>query len=156
FKRKGGPRKGLGHISVEEQSPESSHFSETVYCILCPSKKIGNVIGKGGNIVKALREETQAKSTVSDSVPGSDERVIIIFSPSDKRAKGYNNNKDGEDPTAVKEDDVMKPHCVAQDALLKVRDRIAEEDLGGAGNEDENETVITARLLFRTMRLDVF
>ncbi|CAI9752994.1 unnamed protein product [Fraxinus pennsylvanica] len=147
FKRKGSPRKGLGHISVHELSPESSHFSETVYRILCPSKKIGSVIGKGGNIVKALREETQAKITVSDSVPGSDERVIIIFSPSDKRAKGYNDNKDGEDRPAEKEDDVMKPHCAAQDALLKVHDRIAEEDLGGAGNENEDETVITARLL---------
>ncbi|CAA3003358.1 KH domain-containing At4g18375-like [Olea europaea subsp. europaea] len=147
FKRKGALRKGQGHISVREQSPESSHFSETVYRILCQSKKIGSVIGKGGNIVKALREETQAKITVSDSVPGSDERVIIIFSPSDKRAKGYNDNKDGEDPQAEREDSVMNPHCAAQDALLKVHDRIAEEDLGGAGNEDENEIVITARLL---------
>ncbi|KAL2499427.1 RNA-binding KH domain-containing protein [Abeliophyllum distichum] len=147
FKRKGAPRKGQGHISVREQSSESSHFSETVYRILCQSKKIGSVIGKGGNIVKALREETQAKITVSDSVPGSDERVIIIFSPSDKRAKGYNDNMDDKDPQADKEDDVMKPHCAAQYALLKVHDRIAEEDLGGAGNVDENDTVITARLL---------
>ncbi|KAL0287938.1 UNVERIFIED_CONTAM: KH domain-containing protein HEN4 [Sesamum angustifolium] len=144
FKRTGGPRKGKQHNSIREESYENFHPSDTVYRILCQSKKIGSVIGKGGNIVKSLREETQAKITVSDSVPGSDERVIIIFSPSDKQAKRQSGN-DGE--KSEKGYDELEPHCAAQDALLKVHDRIVEEDLGGAEKGNGDETVVSARLL---------
>ncbi|KAL0423978.1 UNVERIFIED_CONTAM: KH domain-containing protein HEN4 [Sesamum radiatum] len=144
FKRTGGPRKGKQHNSIREESYENFHPSDTVYRILCQSKKIGSVIGKGGNIVKSLREETQAKITVSDSVPGSDERVIIIFSPSDKQAKRQSGN-DGE--KSEKGYDELEPHCAAQDASLKVHDRIVEEDLGGAEKGNGDETVVSARLL---------
>lgn len=144
FKKTGGPRKGKQYNSVREESSESFHSSDTVYRILCQSKKIGSVIGKGGNIVKALREETQAKITVSDSVPGSDERVIIIFSPSDKQTKRQSGNKGVKVERGY---DVTEPHCAAQDALLKVHDRIVEEDLGGAEKGDGDETVVGARLL---------
>ncbi|KAK4426659.1 KH domain-containing protein HEN4 [Sesamum alatum] len=144
FKRTGGPRKGKQHNSIREESYENFHSSDTVFRILCQSKKIGSVIGKGGNIIKSLREETQAKITFSDSVPGSDERVIIIYSPSDKQARrqtGINGDK------SEKGYDVLEPHCAAQDALLKVHDRIVEEDLGGAEKGNGDETVVSARLL---------
>lgn len=125
---KGGNKRG----KFGEQSSESSQSSETVYRILCPSRKIGSVIGKGGGIVKALREETQAKITVADSVPGSEERIIIIFSPSTMLP--LQNNHD------------MELHCAAQDALLKVHDKIVEEDIiGGIENSDGN--VVIARML---------
>jgi poly(rC)-binding protein 2/3/4 len=51
---------------------------ELVFRILCPNEKIGSVIGKGGSIIKNLREETGARIKVADAVPGSEERVIII------------------------------------------------------------------------------
>ncbi|KAA8530567.1 hypothetical protein F0562_005276 [Nyssa sinensis] len=106
---------------------------------------IGVVIGKGGGIIKALREDTQAKITVADSAPGSDERVIIIFSPSTKNPRKHYSD---EDLTTEKEDDLLEPHCAAQDALLKVHDRIIEEDLfGGVEGEVDNENMVTARLL---------
>ncbi|KAM1059172.1 hypothetical protein TB1_023274 [Malus domestica] len=43
----------------------------------------------------------------------------------------------------------MEPHCAAQDALLKVHDRIVEEDrFGGVTFDDDNEnSVVTTRLL---------
>ncbi|KAL8531985.1 hypothetical protein ACS0TY_008550 [Phlomoides rotata] len=145
FKRTGGPRKGKQYDSIREEYSESFHSSDTIYRILCQSKKIGSVIGKGGNIVKALREETRAKITVSDSVPGSEERVITISSPSDKQAKRSGNNGD-----RVKGFDAVQPHCAAQDALLKVHDRIVEEDLGAAGNGNGDETMVSARLLVST------
>ncbi|KAM7280794.1 hypothetical protein ACFE04_007928 [Oxalis oulophora] len=132
FKRKGVSKKprrdNWGH---SEQSSGSSHSDETtVYRILCPSKKIGGVIGKGGNIVKALRDETRAKITVAESVPGSDERVIIIYSSPSAIPKKQDS------------DDQMTPQCAAQDALLKVHDRILEEDLsGGVVSDDENTTI---------------
>ncbi|GMP28392.1 hypothetical protein CsSME_00003962 [Camellia sinensis var. sinensis] len=149
FKKKGGAKRGKWSNSSREQSSGNSHTSDTVYRILCHSRKIGSVIGKGGSIVRALREETQARITVADSVPGSDEREIIIYSPSPatKIHRKHNSDED-EDPDTQKEDDSMEPHCPAQDALLKVHDRIVEEDLvGGREDEDGNENVVTTRLL---------
>lgn len=145
FKKKGGNKKGKWNNSGREQSTGNSQPVDTVYRILCPSRKIGGVIGKGGGIVKALREETQAKITVADSVPGSDERVIIIYSPPDKISRKQNDEDSaGEDVMHP-----MEPHCAAQDALLKVHDRIVEEDLfGGMSFDDDNDNnSVTARLL---------
>ncbi|XP_057809585.1 RNA-binding KH domain-containing protein RCF3-like [Salvia miltiorrhiza] len=142
FKKTAGLRKGKQYNSIREEFSENFHSSDTVYRILCQSKKIGSVIGKGGNIVKALREETEAKITVSDSVIGSDERVILICSPSDKQAKRQTACNDRQ-----VERDVVEPHCAAQDALLKVHDRIIEEDLGGPEKNNRSETVVSARLL---------
>lgn len=142
FKRKGvGSKKGRFNNSGHEQSFGSDDAADTVYRILCPSRKIGGVIGKGGGIIKALRDETQAKITVSDSVPGSDERVITLYSLSAKISKGRNDGNSAEGD--------MEIHCAAQDALLKVHDRIVEEDLfGGMTFDDENDTTsVTARLL---------
>nr|POE90726.1 kh domain-containing protein [Quercus suber] len=108
-------------------------------------KKKGNN-RKGGSIVRALREETQAKITVADSVAGADERVIIIYSSPNKLSRNQN---DEEDSAGENELEPMEPHCAAQDALLKVHDRIIEEDLfGGMTFDDDNENnVVTTRLL---------
>lgn len=128
--KKGGIKRGR----FGEQASQSSQGSETVYRILCESRKIGSVIGKGGGVVKALREETQAKITVADSVPGSEERVIQISSPSTKLPIINNND--------------MELHCAAQDALLRVHDKIVEEDIVGRNaNGGGNEIVVMARLL---------
>ncbi|KAL9424888.1 hypothetical protein AB3S75_031918 [Citrus x aurantiifolia] len=148
FKRKGvvGIKKGNRSNSSHEQSFGNSQPADTVYRVLCPSRKIGGVIGKGGNIVKSLREETQAKITVADTIPGSEERVIIIYSSPTKIAKTQ--NKD-DDSAAETKKESMEPHCAAQDALLKVHDRIIEEDLfGGMASDGDNEnSTVTARLL---------
>ncbi|CAK9167603.1 unnamed protein product [Ilex paraguariensis] len=134
FKKKGGSRKGNWHNDSREQSLGNSHASDTVYRILCQSRKTGSVIGKGGNIVKALREETQAKITVADS--------------STYKIPRKHDTTNSDDPATDKEDEFMEPHCSAQDALLKVHDRIVEEDLvGGMNSGDDNEVVVTARLL---------
>ncbi|KAL7609365.1 hypothetical protein Lser_V15G12503 [Lactuca serriola] len=109
-----------------DQFSETSNSSETLYRILCHSRKIGSVIGKGGVIIKALREETQAKITIDDSIPGSEERVVIIYSPSTKKPVTHND---------------MNLQCAAQDALLKVHDKILEEDI------NNNEKLVTTRIL---------
>lgn len=134
--KKGGGGGGGGNKRGKfgEQSLSSSPgTSETVYRILCPSRKIGSVLGKGGEIIKALREETQAKITVAESVPGSEERVVMLCSPS---AKLPATNSD------------LELHCAAQDALLKVHDKIVAEDLiGGTHNADGSEIAVVTRLL---------
>ncbi|KAI5340576.1 hypothetical protein L3X38_019850 [Prunus dulcis] len=149
FKRKGGNnnyKKGNWNNSTREKPSENYQSLDTVYRILCPSKRIGGVIGKGGGIVKALREETRAKITVADSVLGSDERVIIIFSSPTKISSKQTNDGDSSEENEL---EPMDPHCAAQDALLKVHNRIVEEDLfGGVTFDDDNEnSVVTARLL---------
>lgn len=135
------------HSSILEAAPKAN---DTVYRILCPDKKIGGVIGKGGSIINALREETRAKIRVVDGFPGGDERVIIIFSPPTRKPTQNTNEDSNDDGLSEKEHDLMQPHCPAQDALLKIHDRIiVEEDKYGnvIHEADENEDVVTARLL---------
>uniref|UniRef100_A0ACD5TP02 Uncharacterized protein n=1 Tax=Avena sativa TaxID=4498 RepID=A0ACD5TP02_AVESA len=145
FSSDDGKRKRLN--SRQDDGPMSSQPIETVYRILCPGKKIGSVLGRGGHIVKALREETKSKIRVADSIPGADERVIIIFDhqnhseQADEAVQNISNNDGLED---------MKPHCSAQDALLKIHDKIAaDEDHNDGVIHDKSETDgdVTARIL---------
>ncbi|RAL46596.1 hypothetical protein DM860_004875 [Cuscuta australis] len=146
FKKRGGPKRGRQNNHTPEGASENANASDTVYRILCASRRIGSVIGKGGTIIKALREESQAKITVEDSVPGSDERVVIISSPSPKTGK--NRSTDDEKNTTSGEGNVsMRPHCAAQDALMKIQEKIIEEDLAWAADEDGDEIEVTTRLL---------
>lgn len=105
---------------------------DTVYRYLCASRKIGSIIGRGGEIAKQLRTETQAKIRIGESVPGCEERVITIFSSSRKT----NTINDAEDKV-----------CPAQDALFRVHERLATDE--NLGNEDGEEISpqVTVRLL---------
>ncbi|KAJ1377414.1 K-like proteiny domain [Sesbania bispinosa] len=104
---------------------------DTVYRYLCPARKIGSVIGRGGEIVKQLRAETKSKIRIGETVPGCDERVVTIYSSSDET----NAVEDGGN--------YLSP---AQDALLKVHDRVVAEDLHGDKDEEEGPQV-NAKLL---------
>lgn len=106
-----------GRSLGSDQGPSSSG-EELVFRVLCPNKKIGGVIGKGGTIIRSLREEIGVKIKVTDSVPGSDDRIIIVSS--------------NESP-----DDNLSP---AQEALLHIQSQIV--DLG-----PDKDSVITTRLL---------
>ncbi|KAG2710206.1 hypothetical protein I3843_04G015500 [Carya illinoinensis] len=104
---------------------------DTVYRYLCPVKKIGSVIGRGGDIVKQLRTDTKSKIKIGETVPGCDERVVTIYSSSDET----NAFEDGGDYV-----------CPAQEALFKVHDRVVAEDSHGDEESDRGQQV-TARLL---------
>ncbi|CAM6118151.1 unnamed protein product [Calypogeia fissa] len=107
------PESGGSHLGRHAPVDE-----ELVFRILCPNEKIGSVIGKGGSIIRTLREDTGARIKVADPKPGSDERVIVISA--------------NEHP-----DDNISP---AQEAVLHVQSRIV--DLGS-----DQDGVITTRLL---------
>ncbi|XP_044489866.1 KH domain-containing protein HEN4 isoform X2 [Mangifera indica] len=51
---------------------------EVSFRILCSNDKVGGVIGKGGNIVKALQNEAGASITVGSTVADCDERLITV------------------------------------------------------------------------------
>ncbi|KAK3151751.1 hypothetical protein QOZ80_3AG0250040 [Eleusine coracana subsp. coracana] len=95
---------------------------DTVYRYLCASRKIGSIIGRGGEIAKQLRADTQAKIRIGESVHGCDERVITIFSSS----RETNTIDDAEDKV-----------CPAQDALFRVHEKLTTDE--GPGNEDSEE-----------------
>lgn len=104
---------------------------DTVYRYLCPVKKIGSVIGRGGEIVKQLRIDTKSKIRIGETVPGSDERVITIYSASNE----INSLEESDDYV-----------CPAQEALFKIHDRVVADDL----NDEESDGgghQVTARLL---------
>ena len=51
---------------------------EVTFRILCPNDRVGGVIGKGGNIVRALQSETGATISIGPSVAGCEDRIITI------------------------------------------------------------------------------
>ncbi|CAA0828407.1 RNA-binding KH domain-containing protein [Striga hermonthica] len=104
---------------------------DTVYRYLCPGKKIGSIIGRGGEIVKQLRADTKSKIRIGESVPGCDERVVTIYSAS-------------EDTNDFERTDERV--CPAQDALFKIHDRIVSEDIGEEEDMEEAPQV-SVRLL---------
>ena len=82
---------GSGNLSVDRpdsrrsKDARDSVENELVFRLLCPSDKIGSVIGKGGSIIHSLRKETGARIKIADAVPSSDERVIIVSALEVKR-----------------------------------------------------------------------
>jgi hypothetical protein len=53
--------------------------NELVFRLLCPSDKIGSVIGKGGSIIYNLRKETGARIKIANVVPGLRYLTLIIY-----------------------------------------------------------------------------
>ncbi|CAK7355270.1 unnamed protein product [Dovyalis caffra] len=51
---------------------------QVVFRILCTNDRVGGVIGKGGNIVKAIQNETGATISIGPTVAECDERLITV------------------------------------------------------------------------------
>ena len=81
---------------------------ETVFRMLCPSSRAGSVLGKGGCIIRQLREETGARIKLGEAKEGMDERVIGIAAVDEPEA----------------------PWSAAQEALFRIHTRIVEGDGG--------------------------
>ncbi|KAJ3702692.1 hypothetical protein LUZ61_006397 [Rhynchospora tenuis] len=105
---------------------------DTVYRYLCPGKKIGSILGRGGEIAKQLRSDTRAKIRIGETVSGCDERVITIWS---NRKETNNSDETGE------------LVCPAQDALFKVHDKIVVDDMSVGEEGEAGGNHATARLL---------
>ncbi|KAG5624240.1 hypothetical protein H5410_009458 [Solanum commersonii] len=101
----------------------------TVYRYLCTGKKIGSIIGRGGEIVKQLRVDTKSKIRIGETVPDCEECVVTIYSASEET-----NNFDGSENCT----------CPAQDALFKVHEKIVSETFD---EDSENAPQVTIRLL---------
>lgn len=122
-----------GRNKRRNSGPERESFAigaeDSVYRYLCPGRKIGSIIGRGGEIVKKIRAESKSKIRIGETVSGCDERVVTIYSPSDET-----NDFDGTDDRV----------CPSHDALFMVHDRIVADDLS---DDPEEEPQVTVRLL---------
>lgn len=58
----------------------ASRSEELFIKVLCPSNKIGRVIGKGGSSIKSIRQETGARVEVEDPKTNHNECVITVIS----------------------------------------------------------------------------
>ncbi|XP_061352985.1 KH domain-containing protein HEN4-like isoform X2 [Gastrolobium bilobum] len=74
--------------------------------LLCPAERVGNLIGKGGAIIKAVQQETASEIKVIDGVPDSEDCIIVISGPAHP-------------------DDRISP---VQEAVFRVQSRIAIPD----------------------------
>ncbi|KAJ9709338.1 hypothetical protein PVL29_001013 [Vitis rotundifolia] len=104
---------------------------DTVYRYLCPVRKIGSIIGRGGDIAKQLRSETKSNIRIGETMPGCEERVVTIYSSSEET------NPFGDTGELV---------SPAQDALFRVHDRIVAGELP-ADEEPEEAQQVTVRML---------
>ncbi|KAF8390149.1 hypothetical protein HHK36_024671 [Tetracentron sinense] len=116
---------------VDDREQYAPGSDDTVYRFLCPGRKIGSIIGRGGEIVKQLRSESKSKIRIGETLPGCEERVVTIFSSS-------------EETNAFEDsDDFVSP---AQDALFRVHDRLVADEPPADEDSDEAQQV-TVRLL---------
>jgi len=53
---------------------------EAQYRMLVPDNKVGCVIGKGGDVIRQIREETKARVIVFNPTEGCEERVVMCRS----------------------------------------------------------------------------
>lgn len=120
---------GKRRNGIDEKEQNLIGMDHTVYRYLCPLRKIGSIIGIGGDIAKQLRAQTHARIRISETIPGCDERVVTIYSTSDE-TNSYGNEQ-------------VSP---AQDALFRVHDKVAAEEPPVNGVFEE-PLQITVRLL---------
>ncbi|CAN1162981.1 KH domain-containing protein At4g18375 [Linum perenne] len=115
----------------EDRDPFVIDARDTVYRYLCPGRKIGSIIGRGGDIIKQLRIDTKSKIRIGETIRSCDDRVVTIYSPSEE-TNTYEDSGDEISP--------------AQDALFRVHDKVVSEDLHG---DQDNQTgqQVTAKLL---------
>ncbi|XWS64242.1 hypothetical protein CRYUN_Cryun06bG0169600 [Craigia yunnanensis] len=124
-----GKRRNAG----EESEQRGIGSEDTVYRYLCHVKRIGSIIGRGGEIVKQLRSDSQSNIKISEALPGCEERVVMIYSSSEET-----------NPFGDGGDELVSP---AQDALFKVHDRVIAEELPADEDFEEQTQVVTVRML---------
>ncbi|KAF7842876.1 KH domain-containing protein [Senna tora] len=84
----------------------ASRSEELIVRMLCPSDKIGRVIGKGGGTIKSIRQASGARIDVDDSKGNHNESLIVVIAT--------------ESPNDIK--------SMAVEAVLLLQEKINDED----------------------------
>eukprot|EP01135_Chromosphaera_perkinsii_P006342 Nk52_evm71s485 gene=Nk52_evmTU71s485 len=67
--------------SAGDSTAVSKSGSYLMIRLLLLSKEVGCVIGKGGSVVKAFREQTNTRINISESQQGTFERIVVVSGP---------------------------------------------------------------------------
>ncbi|KAL6968228.1 hypothetical protein U1Q18_034029 [Sarracenia purpurea var. burkii] len=98
---------------------------ENVFRLLVPVQKVGAIIGRKGEFIKKICEETKARIKILDGPPGTTERAVMI--------------------SAKEEPDV--PIAPAMEGLLRVHKRIVDVDSVPANASFGAGGIVCTRLL---------
>eukprot|EP00252_Welwitschia_mirabilis_P014854 TRINITY_DN328_c0_g1_i1.p1 TRINITY_DN328_c0_g1~~TRINITY_DN328_c0_g1_i1.p1 ORF type:complete len:436 (+),score=99.40 TRINITY_DN328_c0_g1_i1:195-1502(+) len=102
---------------------------ENVFRLLVPTQKVGGIIGRKGEFVKKMCEETKSRIKILDGAPGAPERIVMVSA----------------------KDEPDSPISPAMDGLLKVHRRLIEgfDGVGeaGRGQQGWTSTILTRMLL---------
>ncbi|XP_038717964.1 flowering locus K homology domain-like isoform X2 [Tripterygium wilfordii] len=97
---------------------------ENVFRMLVPAQKVGGIIGRKGELIKKITEETKARIKILDGPPGSMERAVMV--------------------SAKEEPETSIPPAL--EGLLRVHKRLVDGDSDSTDASGAGGTVIT-RLL---------
>ncbi|KAL0389423.1 UNVERIFIED_CONTAM: Flowering locus K homology domain [Sesamum calycinum] len=100
---------------------------ENVFRMLVPVQKVGGIIGRKGEYIKKICEETKARIKILDGPPGTTERTVMV--------------------SAKEEPDLPIPPAL--DGLLKIHKRIVDAD-SDPSNAPSGGTVCTRLLVAAT------
>ncbi|KAI8523002.1 hypothetical protein RHMOL_Rhmol13G0040800 [Rhododendron molle] len=98
---------------------------ENVFRMLIPVQKVGGIIGRKGEFIKKMCEETKARIKILDGPPGSIERTVLV--------------------SAKEEPDL--PISPAMEGLLRVHKRIVDVDSDPANAPSGAGGMVCTRLL---------
>lgn len=73
---KGKWQKSSGSRSKNQSLKLSPGYA--VFRVLFPASRIGSLIGRDGNVLSQIREETGVEVRVEDPIPGCDERIVVV------------------------------------------------------------------------------
>jgi len=75
----------MAPFPIGPEAPVHGHASAPIeplsFRLLCAKDKVGSVIGKGGNTVKTIQNDTGCEIKVLETVPKTDDRIINISGP---------------------------------------------------------------------------
>lgn len=66
-------------VVVEPEKKWPGWPGESVFRMLVPAQKVGGIIGRKGEFIKKIVEETRARVKILDGPPGTSERAVSIF-----------------------------------------------------------------------------
>ncbi|XP_024172676.1 RNA-binding KH domain-containing protein RCF3 isoform X1 [Rosa chinensis] len=148
----------------DDDQPTNTSSGNAVFRVVCPESKIGCVTGEGGSGISEIYQETLVKVRVEESVPGCDERVIVIGWDGENRVDSEQSKENGVEETSVvekkeeKEDvsiddserrEKVSPASVKK-ALQLVFERMVEgerETDGGDGDGKKSLTIVLRLLV---------
>jgi transcription antitermination factor NusA-like protein len=105
-------QKSSARHSTLDYTGSSSVMMDTVFRLLAPAHRAGNIIGRGGDHIQKIRQETGSRIKVYGSADDVEERLVCVFS--------------SEDPS--------QHYCAAQDALVRCAISLATDDSSSKSN----------------------